>query len=120
MSSLSKKSYVDKNAITLLEASQGGVISTLYAADNSKKIKNVILIFPAFVLFDDVKETYATLGVSSTKEIPKVITHQNARLGGVYLQDALRININQEIKKVKSPALIIQGQMMTLYRIVMR
>ncbi len=117
MSSLSKKSYVDKNAITLLEASQGGVVSTLYAADNSKKIKNVILIFPAFVLFDDVKEAYA---MSSTKEIPKVITHQNARLGGVYLRDALRININQEIKKVKSPVLIIQGQMMTLYRIVMR
>lgn len=109
VSNFSKKSYIDKKAITLVGASQGGVVSTLYAADNPKKIKNLVLLFPAFVLFDDVKETYANLGVSSTNKIPKIITHQNARLGAIYLRDALKVNINKEIKKVKVPVLIIQG-----------
>lgn len=106
---LSKESFVNPDATTLLGASQGGVVSTLYAAENPTVIKNLVLIFPAFVLFDDVKETYASLGVSSTDQIPAVITHKNAQLGAVYLKDALGINIDSEIKKVESPVLIIQG-----------
>lgn len=106
---LSKESFVNPDATTLLGASQGGVVSTLYAAENPTIIKNLVLIFPAFVLFDDVKETYASLGVSSTDQIPAVISHKNARLGAVYLKDAIGINIDSEIKKVESPVLIIQG-----------
>ncbi|HFU3800218.1 TPA: alpha/beta hydrolase [Streptococcus suis] len=106
---LSKESFVNADAITLLGASQGGVVSTLYAAENPTVIRNLVLIFPAFVLFDDVKETYANLGVSSTDQIPAVITHKNAQLGAIYLKDALGIDIDSEIKKVTSPVLIVQG-----------
>lgn len=106
---LSKESFVNTDAITLLGASQGGVVSTLFAAENPTVIKNLVLIFPAFVLFDDVKETYANLGVSSTDQIPAVITHKNAQLGSIYIKDALGIDSDNEIKKVTSPVLIIQG-----------
>lgn len=106
---LSKESFVNADAITLLGASQGGVISTLYAAENPTAVKNLVLIFPAYVLFDDVKETYANLGVSSMEQIPEVITHKNAQLGAIYLKDALGVDIDSEIKKVTSPVLIIQG-----------
>lgn len=106
---LSKESFVNADNITLLGASQGGVVSTLYAAENPALVKNLVLIFPAFVLFDDVKDTYANLGVSSTDQIPAVITHKNAQLGAVYLTDALGIDIDSEIKKVTSPVLIVQG-----------
>ncbi|HFU4463893.1 TPA: alpha/beta fold hydrolase [Streptococcus suis] len=106
---LSKESFVNSDNITLLGASQGGVVSTLYAAENPALVKNLVLIFPAFVLFDDVKETYANLGVSSTDQIPAVITHKNAQLGAIYLKDALGIDIDSEIKKVTSPVLIVQG-----------
>ncbi|HFU3984611.1 TPA: alpha/beta hydrolase [Streptococcus suis] len=106
---LSKESFVNADNITLLGASQGGVVSTLYAAENPALVKNLVLIFPAFVLFDDVKDTYANLGVSSTDQIPTVITHKNAQLGSIYLKDALGIDIESEIKKVTSPVLIVQG-----------
>ncbi|MBO3641625.1 alpha/beta fold hydrolase [Streptococcus suis] len=106
---LSKESFVNADNITLLGASQGGVVSTLYAAENPALVKNLVLIFPAFVLFDDVKETYANLGVSSTDQIPAVITHKNAQLGSIYLKDALGVDIDSEIKKVTSPVLIVQG-----------
>lgn len=106
---LSQESFVNSDEITLLGVSQGGVVSTLFAAENPELVHKMILIFPAFVLFDDVKETFDRLGVSSQDQIPAVITHRNARLGAVYLKDALEISIDSEIKKVVSPVLIIHG-----------
>ncbi|HFU4465985.1 TPA: alpha/beta hydrolase [Streptococcus suis] len=106
---LSKESFVNADNITLLGASQGGVVSTLYAAENPALVKKLVLIFPAFVLFDDIKATYANLGVSSMDQIPAVITHKNAQLGAIYLKDALGIDIDSEIKKVTFPVLIVQG-----------
>lgn len=82
---LSKEPFVNVDALALLGVSQGGVVSTLYAAENPNKVSRLILIFPAFVLFDDVKETYAKLGISSTDQIPEVMTHRNARLGAIYI-----------------------------------
>ncbi|HEL1619028.1 TPA: prolyl oligopeptidase family serine peptidase [Streptococcus suis] len=106
---LSKESFVNADNITLLGASQGGVVSTLYAVENPALVKNLVLIFPAFVLFDDVKDTYENMGVSSMDQIPAVITHKNVQLGAIYLKDALGIDIESEIKKVTSPVLIVQG-----------
>lgn len=106
---LSTESFINSNSITLLGISQGGAVSTMFAAENPELIHNLILIFPAFVLFDDVKETYANLGVSSMDQIPSVITHRNRQLGDVYLKDALGIDINSEIKKVTSDVLIVHG-----------
>lgn len=106
---LSQESFVNSDEITLLGVSQGGVVSTLFAAENPELVHKMILIFPAFVLFDDVKETFDRLGVPSQDQIPAVITHRNARLGAVYLKDALEISIDSEIKKVVSPVLIIHG-----------
>lgn len=105
---LSSESFVDNTSINLLGASQGGVVSTLYAAEYPDTIDRLILIFPAFVLFDDVQETYNRLGISNM-EIPSVVTHKNAQLGSIYIRDALNIDINSKIKKVTSPVLIIQG-----------
>lgn len=106
---LSRESFVNSDEITLLGVSQGGVVSTLFAAENPELVHKMILIFPAFVLFDDVKETFDRLGVPSQDQIPAVITHRNARLGAIYLKDALEISIDSEIKKVASPVLIIHG-----------
>lgn len=106
---LSSESYVDAQQVNLMGASQGGVVSTLYAAAHPDKVHKLMLIFPAYVLFDDVKETYASFGVSSPDDLPAVITHRNARLGRRYLADALKIDINAELKKVTAPTLIIHG-----------
>lgn len=109
ISQLSNESFVLENDLTLLGASQGGVVSTLYAADHKESVKNLILVFPAFVLFDDVRKTYASLGLSYSEEIPDIITHKNTKLGGIYIKDAMTIDCNKEIQKVNSKVLIIQG-----------
>lgn len=106
---LSKEKFVQGDQVTLLGASQGGVVSTLYAADHPERIHKLALIFPAFVLFDDVIQTYASLGVKSVNDIPNVITHRNAQLGSIYLKDAMSIDINEEIKKVTAPVMLIHG-----------
>lgn len=106
---LAAQSFVDEKSITLLGVSQGGVVSTLYAAEYPERIKKLILLFPAFVLFDDVKETYQNLGVASPSQLPAIVTHRNARLGAIYLQDALNIDIDAEIAKVQADTLIVHG-----------
>lgn len=106
---LAEQDFVDTQSITLLGSSQGGVVSTLYAADYPEHVSNLILFYPAYVLFDDVQETYADLGVSSPDDIPAVITHHNAQLGAIYLQDALDIDIDAKIASVQIPVLIVHG-----------
>lgn len=106
---LSKEKFVDTDHITLLGISQGGVVSTLTAASKPDLVDRLILIYPAYVLFDDVKETYDRLGVSSPNQIPDVITHRNARLGSIYLKDALNLDIDAVIQLVQVPTLIIHG-----------
>lgn len=106
---LSKEKFVTGDQVTLLGASQGGVVSTLYAADNPERIHKLALVFPAFVLFDDVAQTYARLGVKSVNDLPEVITHRNAQLGSIYLKDALSIDIETEMKRVKVPVMLIHG-----------
>lgn len=106
---LSKEKFVTGDQVTLLGASQGGVVSTLYAADNPERIHKLALVFPAFVLFDDVAQTYARLGVKSVNDLPEVITHRNAQLGSIYLKDALSIDIETEMKRVKAPVMLIHG-----------
>lgn len=109
VSALKQEKFVDPKKITLLGASQGGVVASLYAADHPQDVARLILLFPAYVLFDDVKETYAKLHVNDPAKIPPVITHRNARLGALYLQDALKIDLEQKLTQVKAKTLIIHG-----------
>ncbi|MDO4813531.1 MAG: alpha/beta fold hydrolase [Gemella sp.] len=106
---LSQENFVDKEKINLLGVSQGGVVSTLYASENKDKVNKLLLIFPAFVMFDDLKETYEKLGVSSLDQVPKSISHRNSNLGSSYLTDAINIDINKKISEVAAPTLIIHG-----------
>lgn len=106
---LSTEPYVNSKQLSLIGASQGGVVSTLFAASNPDKVHKLVLIFPAFVLFDDVKATYENLGLALSDELPAVIPHRNARLGSRYLTDALSIDIQSELQKVTAPTLIVHG-----------
>lgn len=106
---LSKEKFVQGDQVTLIGASQGGVVAALYAAEHADRINKLALVFPAFVLFDDVEATYASLGVKSPKDLPDVITHRNAQLGSIYLKDAMSVDIQQEMKKVTAPVMLIHG-----------
>ena len=109
MEKLSSETFVDKSKMSLFGASQGGVVSSLYAAAYPDRVHKLMLIFPAFVLFDDAKETYHELGSPDFDQLPDSLTHHNTTLGKVYLIDALNIDIQAEQAKITAPTLIIHG-----------
>ena len=106
---LISESYVDKDHLSIIGVSQGGVVANLYAAANPEQIYKLGLIFPAYVLFDDVKETYQNLGSPSFDQLPDSLTHHNASLGKIYLTDALDIDIEDVQRKIIAPTLIVHG-----------
>ena len=109
MEKLRSEAFVDKSKMSLFGASQGGVVASLYAAAYPDRVHKLLLIFPAFVLFDDAKETYRELGSPDFDQLPDSLTHHNAALGKIYLIDALDIDIQAEQTKITAPTLIIHG-----------
>lgn len=106
---LSKENFVDSEKIHVLGVSQGGVVATLYAAEHPEQVHKLILLFPAFVLFDDVQETYQRLNVSSVDELPTSLIHRNAQLGSIYIKDAMSVNIQEKQEALSVPTLIVHG-----------
>lgn len=109
MEKLRSEAFVDKSKMSLFGASQGGVVASLYAAAYPDRVHKLMLIFPAFVLFDDAKETYHELGSPDFDQLPDSLTHHNTTLGKIYLIDALNIDIQAEQAKITAPTLIIHG-----------
>lgn len=109
MEKLSSETFVDKSKMSLFGASQGGVVASLYTAAYPDRVHKLLLIFPAFVLFDDAKETYRELGSPDFDQLPDSLTHHNITLGKIYLIDALDIDIQAEQAKITAPTLIIHG-----------
>ena len=109
MEKLRSETFVDKSKMSLFGASQGGVVASLYAAAYPDRVHKLLLIFPAFVLFDDTKETYRELGSPDFDQLPDNLTHHNTTLGKIYLIDALDIDIQAEQAKITAPTLIIHG-----------
>jgi len=109
MEKLSSETFVDKSKMSLFGASQGGVVASLYAATYPDRVHKLLLIFPAFVLFDDAKETYRELGSPDFDQLPDSLTHHNTTLGKIYLIDALDIDIQAEQANITAPTLIIHG-----------
>ena len=109
MEKLRSETFVDKSKMSLFGASQGGVVASLYAAAYPDSVHKLLLIFPAFVLFDDAKATYHELGSPDFDQLPDSLTHHNTTLGKIYLIDALDIDIQAEQTKITAPTLIIHG-----------
>ena len=109
MEKLRSETFVDKSKMSLFGASQGGVVASLYAAAYPDSVHKLLLIFPAFVLFDDAKATYHELGSPDFDQLPDSLTHHNTTLGKIYLIDALDIDIRAEQAKITTPTLIING-----------
>lgn len=106
---LRQETFVDTNNLNLLGFSQGGVVASLFAAEQAALVNKLLLVFPAFVLFDDVEATYESYGVSSPSELPELISHRNAQLGAVYLTDAMTVDLDQLLGKIDRPTLLVHG-----------
>ncbi len=82
INNLKSQSCVDQSKLFLLGQSQGGVVSTIEAAKLKGDINGLILVFPAFVLFDDARELF-----KSTFDMPEVYNHRGSEVGRAYFEN---------------------------------
>ena len=104
VNTLKNKNFVDKDNIFLLGQSQGGVVSTIEGAKLKNEIKGLILVFPAFVLFDDARELF-----KSVSDIPEVYNHRGNEVGKVYFEKSLDYDVYNDMKNYDGKVLIVHG-----------
>lgn len=96
--------FVDTNSIYLMGNSQGGLVTSLVAAQHRDEIRAVILIYPAFCIYDDVHEMF-----DSTEEIPQTHNLLGLRLGRRYFTDIWDQEPYGKIKEYGKNILLIHG-----------
>jgi dienelactone hydrolase len=109
MNGLSTNSAVDAENLFLMGESQGGVVSALTAASNADRVKALVLLYPAFIISEGANEKYKTV-----EEIPETQTVLGMKIGRIYYEDILNMNIYEEIKKYTGDVLILHGDKDTL------
>lgn len=74
------------------------------AATKPDAIRGLVLIYPAFVLFDDARELFA-----SPDDIPEIYNHRGNDVGRVYFERSLDYDIFATMATYRRPVLIIHG-----------
>lgn len=98
------QAFVDEENIFLMGTSQGGAVSAITAAANKDEIKGAILLYPAFVLVDYVKERF-----DSAEDIPDSFYHMWMTVGRVYAEKLLEYDIYEAISAYDKDVLLIHG-----------
>ena len=96
--------FVDTSSIYLMGNSQGGLVTALTAAEHKEEIRAVILIYPAFCIYDDVHEMF-----DSPEEIPETHSLLGLRLGNRYFVDIWDQEPYERIKEYGKNILLIHG-----------
>lgn len=97
-------SFVDKEKIVLLGASQGGLVSAITAADYPDQVAGLILTYPAFNIPDAVHQL-----VDSPDIIPETYSFGWITLGRIYAQDIWDLDVYEQIKKYDKKVLLLHG-----------
>ncbi len=85
---IQSQDFVDTDHIYLIGASQGGVVSTLVAEDLENQIAGLYLLYPAFSLFDDARNRFA-----SESDIPETDNLMGLTVGSRYFTDIYNMDI---------------------------
>ena len=96
--------FVDTGSIYLMGNSQGGLVTALTAAEHKEEIRAVILIYPAFCIYDDVHEMF-----DSPEEIPETHSLLGLRLGNRYFVDIWDQEPYERIREYGKNILLIHG-----------
>ena len=97
--------FVDTDKIMLLGASQGGMVSSVVATRRADEIAGLMLLYPAFVIQDDMYEMF-----SSEEDVTERFSLFGwMTLGRKYATDIWNYDVFGEMKKYTKPVLIIHG-----------
>lgn len=102
--SLKQREEFDPERIFLLGRSQGGFVATYVAEERPRDICALILLFPGFVISDDMREF-----VPDPEEIPDSLELMGATIGKLYLEDALSVDIYEKMGDYPGDVLIFHG-----------
>lgn len=84
-------SYINKDELILMGCSQGGFVSALVASQLGKKIKKLILFYPALSIPDDARNGKMLMAKFDPNQIPKTFHCGVMSLGKCYVEDAMKI-----------------------------
>lgn len=96
--------FVDTDSVYLMGNSQGGLVTALTASEHKEEIRAVILVYPAFSLYDEVHEMF-----DSTEEIPETHSLLGLRLGNRYFVDIWDQEPYERIREYGKAILLIHG-----------
>lgn len=97
--------HINHDKVTLMGASQGGVVSSLIASQHPDEIAGLVLLYPAFIIPEMVKNTYHSLD-----EVPEHPSYLGAlNLGRNYVTDIWGMDVYKEIAKYPRNVLILHG-----------
>ena len=96
--------YVDKDRIILIGESQGGLVSALAAAQLSRQVSRLVLIYPALCIPDNWNARYPKL-----EDIPDTTRLWNVPMGRRFFEEVRDLKVFDSISAFRGPVLIIQG-----------
>lgn len=96
--------FVDPDQIVLLGTSQGGAASAIAAARHKDEIAGAILLYPAFLMHDEIHRQFASLD-----DVPDSFFFRWITLGRVYAEDIWDYDVYDEIKNYDKKVLLMHG-----------
>jgi hypothetical protein len=95
--------FVDERSVFLLGQSQGGAVSAIVAAERPDDVAGLVLLYPAFVIHDDMVERFG-----SVDNVPETFTWWQ-ELGRIYAVDGINYDFYEHIGDYKGPVLLFHG-----------
>lgn len=96
--------FVNQNQMFLMGESQGGLVAALLATQRKEDIRGLALLYPALVIPDDAREQYSDIA-----DIPETAYVFGMRVGRIYYEDVLDMNVFDDIAAYDGNVLIIHG-----------
>ncbi len=94
----------DSERIWLWGNSQGGYVSTYLAGKYPDWVRGLILLYPAYVIQDIVRDFASSFPAKSDS-----INHWDARVGRIYVEDAMTVDIYAMMERFSGKVLIVHG-----------
>lgn len=104
LNNIRQRDDVDPNRVSLVGASQGGVVSALTASDHQSEVHSLGLLYPAFSASADAKSRY-----NSIDEVPSSVNLLGVEVGRTYYRRLLKTNVMNAATKYNGPTIIIHG-----------
>ena len=102
--SLKQRKEFDPERVFLLGRSQGGFVTAYIAEERPQDIRAMILLFPGFVISDEMREI-----APNPEEIPETLELMGATIGRIYLEDAISVDIYEKMGNYSGDVLIFHG-----------